>query len=183
MPRKQVPNDIVDQVLIQCRRRYALCFGLDGRTGVKEGQIAHADRDNANNRAENLVWLCLHHHEMYDRRSQQSRRFTERELLTHRAALLEYLKALPAAWADSPIKLPSRRRALQSDVYDRKILIYRNARDLIIKAAQNGTIEWPELFAFNKATDEAIFMLELTSTSTYKSCSASAFTVTRPTKS
>ena len=44
------------------------------------------------------------------------------------------------------------------EVYDRKIAIYRIVRELIIKATQKGTIEWAELFAFNTATDEAIFM-------------------------
>jgi hypothetical protein len=126
---------------------------------VREGQIAHADRDNANNALANLVWLCLRHHNAYDRQARQSRGFTKQELLPHRAALVEYLAALPVAWADSrPIKLGARRRPLSSDVYDRKILIYRAVRELIITAAQKTTIEWPELFAFNRTTDEAIFM-------------------------
>jgi hypothetical protein len=125
--RKHVAQDIVDQVLIQCRRRCALCFGLEGRAGIRDGQVAHADRDNGNNRPENLVWLCLRHHNAYDRQARQSKGFTQQELLAHRAALLEYLQALPAEWADArtPIKLSSRRRPLPSDVYDRKILIYR----------------------------------------------------------
>jgi hypothetical protein len=118
------------------------------------------DFANGTNRPENLVWLCLRHHNAYDRQARQAKGFTQHELLAHRAALLEYLQALPAPWADArtPIKLSSRRRPLPSDVYDRKIPIYRAVRDLIIKAAQNATIEWPELFAFNRATDEAIFM-------------------------
>src|ERR1700676_586218 len=98
--RTRVPQDIVDQVLIQCRRRCSLCFGLDGRAGVREGEIAHADRDNANNALANLVWLCLRHHNAYDRQARQSRGFTKQELLAHRAALVEYLAALPVAWAD-----------------------------------------------------------------------------------
>lgn len=156
--RTAIPQVVVDKVLVDCRRRCALCFVLEGRTGVKDGQIAHADRDPHNNAAENLVYLCLRHHNAYDRQARQSRGFSEAELLAHRAALLDYLAKLPAAWADNPIRLSARRRPLATDVYERKIAIYRAVRALVIKVTQDATIEWHDLFTFNAATDEAIFM-------------------------
>lgn len=160
MARKKISAEIAARVLIACRRRCALCFGLEGRAGVRNGQIAHVDRDNQNNKFENLVWLCLRHHEYYDRQPLQSRQVDERELIAHRSELWEYLKALPMAWVDADRK-PRRQapqRVLSLDVYDRKVGIYRAVYELIRIAVQNATVELPELFAFYAATDEALFM-------------------------
>ena len=159
--RARVPQEVQTAVLIECLRRCALCFALNGRAGIREGQIAHADRDSSNNDPKNLVWLCLSHHNAYDRRPAQAKGYTQAELLAHRAALIDYLATLPAAWADSSraiVKRRARRIALSPEVYERKIQIYRAVRGLILKASQKATIEWPELFEFNTATDEAIFL-------------------------
>jgi hypothetical protein len=57
--------------------------------GIKDGQIAHVDRDASNSRIENLAFLCLQHHDQYDTRRSQSKGFTEAELLHYRANLYQ----------------------------------------------------------------------------------------------
>ena len=48
MTRKRFPKPVETEVLTKCRRRCALCFGLKGDAKVKEGQLAHIDRNSAN---------------------------------------------------------------------------------------------------------------------------------------
>ena len=74
-------------VLVHSRRRCALCFGLNRDTSLKVGQIAHVDRNNANNSEDNLAYLCFEHHDEYDSRTSQSKGFTSGELKQFRSEL------------------------------------------------------------------------------------------------
>jgi hypothetical protein len=42
----------------------------------KHGQIAHLDQDPANTAEENLAWLCLEHHSLYDSSTSQHKNYT-----------------------------------------------------------------------------------------------------------
>ncbi len=79
-PFKPIPKAVETRVLVACRRRCCLCWHLNRDDGEKSGQIAHVDRNSANNAEENLAWLCLPHHEQYDRTSRQAKGLTEAEL-------------------------------------------------------------------------------------------------------
>lgn len=87
MTRVHVPSEIETSVLILSRRRCALCFGLNADAETKTGQIAHVNRNARDNRQENLVFLCLEHHDQYDTRRSQSKGFTEAELRQYRTML------------------------------------------------------------------------------------------------
>jgi hypothetical protein len=69
MARKSLPQEIEAAVLLRSRRRCALCFGLKEDREQKAGQIAHIDQDSSNNTPDNLVFLCLEHHDAYDSRT------------------------------------------------------------------------------------------------------------------
>lgn len=47
---------------------------------MKEGQLAHIDRNRANNAEDNLVFLCLVHHNQYDTKPSQSKAWLPAEL-------------------------------------------------------------------------------------------------------
>jgi len=66
-----------------------LCFGLDRNKDVVSGQIAHLDRNPHNNDPENLIWLCLEHHDQYDSRTSQSKGLSKDELRHYRAKLYD----------------------------------------------------------------------------------------------
>ena len=66
MARQQIPADIQNAILLKSRRRRCLCFWLNGQDEVQKGQIAHLDKNPANNVEGNLVFLCLEHHNEYD---------------------------------------------------------------------------------------------------------------------
>jgi hypothetical protein len=89
--RKQTPPQTEADVLITSRRRCALCYGLFGDLDQKRGQIAHVDRDPSNSAFQNLAFLCLPHHDEYDSKTSQSKRFTSTELLKYRDLLYERL--------------------------------------------------------------------------------------------
>jgi hypothetical protein len=89
--RKSIPSLIEAEVLIQSRRRCALCFGLNMNQEEKSGQLAHIDQNSSNNSFSNLVFLCLDHHDAYDSRSSQSKGYTETELKHYREELYKTL--------------------------------------------------------------------------------------------
>lgn len=91
MSRKSIPPKIQAEVLHSSRRRCPLCFSYDFDDGVKHGQIAHIDQNSANNARENLVFLCLKHHDEYDSSTSQSKGITKEELVKCNAELIDFL--------------------------------------------------------------------------------------------
>ena len=87
MARPKLPRQIETQVLVASRRRCAICAGLRINNGPVKGQIAHLNQNAADNDFDNLVWLCLEHHDEYDSRTSQSKGFTIEEVRSHRDEL------------------------------------------------------------------------------------------------
>jgi len=87
--RSTSPQDEVS-VLLDARRRCCVCFGLHRKDEPKRGQIAHLDHDASNNAPDNLVFLCLEHHDEYDSRTSQSKGLTRSEIQRFREELKEH---------------------------------------------------------------------------------------------
>lgn len=85
--RRPVPKSVETDVLYASRRRCCLCVFLDHRDEVRKGQIAHLNQDPSDYRFENLVWLCLEHHDEFDGRTSQSRGLTVDEVRRYRDEL------------------------------------------------------------------------------------------------
>ncbi|MCX5844778.1 MAG: hypothetical protein NTW12_00210 [Deltaproteobacteria bacterium] len=92
MARKHIPDDIEKEVLVCSGRRCCLCFGLKRIFEEMQGQIAHIDRDNSNNKLDNLAYLCLPCHDKYDSRTSQSKGFTIEEIKHYRDMLYEHVE-------------------------------------------------------------------------------------------
>jgi len=86
---------IEHEVLMKSKRRCCFCFGLQKDFAVKKGQIAHLDQDRTNDLFDNLVWMCLDHHDEFDSRTSQSRGLTERAATDYRDALYRYYDEEP----------------------------------------------------------------------------------------
>lgn len=86
--RKSIPKAAETNVLTQCKRRCAVCYGLHLDVSIKKGQIAHLDQEAANNELENLVFLCFDHHDEYDSRTSQSKGLTKGEVRHFRDELI-----------------------------------------------------------------------------------------------
>jgi hypothetical protein len=98
--RLAIPNSTQTELLVQCRRRCCLCLGLNSDIEIKEGQIAHLDRDPMNNNLDNLAWLCLFHHDQYDSVHRQSKGIKLQEVKAYRAQLFAHLTTLMSQVAD-----------------------------------------------------------------------------------
>lgn len=89
MSRKPIALNVQTNVLVGSRRRCCLCFGLNRDTSLKSGQIAHLDRNNANNFETNLAFLCFDHHDEYDSISSQRKNLTLGEIKQFRSELYQ----------------------------------------------------------------------------------------------
>jgi hypothetical protein len=69
-----------------------MCFGLNRDSAMKVGQIAHIDHNSSNDNLENLVFLCLVHHDDYDSTTRQSKNYTADEIKAFRTELALALK-------------------------------------------------------------------------------------------
>ncbi len=116
--RQPIPKALEAKILLECARRCALCFQVDPDLGEKDGQIAHLDRDPANNNEDNLAFFCLRHHSLYDSTTSQHKNYTTLEVKAARKKLTELIaqrKELVASRGDNPAQ-PTPREA------DRKTL-------------------------------------------------------------
>lgn len=95
--RPKLPERTEAALLLRCRRRCAICYGLSRDSDEKRGQIAHLDRDSSNNAPDNLVFLCLEHHDVYDSQTSQSKRLTKSEVKVFKAELEDAVTAALAA--------------------------------------------------------------------------------------
>src|SRR5262249_55166745 len=146
MARKRTHPEIETQLFLASRRRCAFCFGLNGDVQEKKGQIAHVDHDPSNSDFENLVFLCMEHHDQYDSRTTQSKGLTQKELLAYRGHLYEYVKdQMPISWPDAtPVKGKTSKKhpgQISVELYDRRLKIYHSARDLIIYVIRSASVD------------------------------------------
>ena len=96
--RKKVSMVISNDVLVKSRRRCCLCYVLKGDKDTKDGQIAHIDRNPANNAIDNLVYLCLDHHNQYDSVPSQSKRLSSAEVKLCKRLLYKKLGTSGTQW-------------------------------------------------------------------------------------
>src|SRR5258708_5862789 len=88
-PRKPVSPKNEMAVLVKSARRCPLCYHLNGDLTEKVGQIAHLDGDRTNGAEDNLAWMCMPHHSMYDSTTSQHKNYTLAEVKTLRTRLYE----------------------------------------------------------------------------------------------
>ena len=156
--RRTFSAEVETKVFVASRRRCALCYGLDGDTTEKEGQIAHVDRNAANAAEENAAWLCMKHHSRYDSRSQQAKSHTPKELLAYRTMLYEHM-ASPSAWPDAGPS-PTGGTGVSLEVFDRRVPMYRATIDFLRVVIRGDKLELDQIFTFASATDEALFIFD-----------------------
>ena len=85
--RVSIPDAVAAELFILCRRRCALCYGLNGDSSPKRGQIAHINHDRTATSLKNLVWLCSHHHDEYDARRFQTKGYLQSEVRRYKLQL------------------------------------------------------------------------------------------------
>jgi hypothetical protein len=109
--RKRTQPNVETAVLAKSARRCALCFHLSGDLTEKNGQIAHLDGDRTNGAEDNLAWMCMDHHSLFDSKTSQHKNYTIREVKHARSKLYKLVadcrhlaarNALPREQSDLP---------------------------------------------------------------------------------
>ncbi len=114
-PRKRTHPDVETAVLAKSARRCALCFHLNGDLTEKLGQIAHLDGDRTNGTEDNLAWMCLPHHSLFDSKTSQHKNYTILEVKAARARLYDLVaqgKHLTPAAAQAYLQVEADKRVL-----------------------------------------------------------------------
>lgn len=145
--RKHLPIKVAEEVLVICRRRCCLCFFLQDDKRERKGQIAHLNQRSDDNRVENLVWLCLEHHDAFDSTTRQSKGYTAGEVRRYRDELIAEFGALPTEESSKKI-----------------------AQEVVAESEAGAGGSWryplwmvadqPELFAFNAPGADGICAIE-----------------------
>jgi hypothetical protein len=150
---------------LACKRRCAFCFGLRGDATLKTGQLAHIDRNRANNAESNAAFLWLEHHDGYDIRPSQSKRLTKGELVRYRRMLFAHLKKVQP-WTDTHLPKRSKnrkgRQRVSLDVYNARIPTYRTTVQFLRTVAKDLRPEWQDILKFARDTEEALFLFDET---------------------
>src|ERR1022692_610272 len=107
-PRKNIPVDRETAVLINSGRRCVLCFHLNRDLEEKHGQIAHLDGDRTNRAEDNLAWMCLPHHSLFDSKTSQHKNYSLAEVKAARRNL--YAAVQKGRHQESPSPRVSTRR-------------------------------------------------------------------------
>jgi hypothetical protein len=164
MPHKPFPDSVEISVLMKCKRRCALCYGLNNDDGEKRGQLAHIDRDGANVEERNAAFLCSFHHDLYDSTSHQSKGYMPGELKGHQETLLAYVRTIKNdtknETKDSPVAQHSSTAASALDVYDRRMPIYRTTRQFVRDVTESLRPDLQLIVKFSADTDEALFLFD-----------------------
>ena len=84
---KNIPESIQTKILITCRKRCCLCFGINNDSTVKKGQITHLDHNAKNIAYNNLVYLCDDHHSQYNSYNSQIKNLIIKEVKNFRDSL------------------------------------------------------------------------------------------------
>jgi len=164
MSRKKILPKTQDSVLKNCRRRCSLCFYFNFDTDIKDGQIAHIDRNNSNNKEENLTYLCLSHHDQYDCKPSQSKRITESELIEAKAKLEEFILDQHNHLTPLPMKDPKDKakmkevRKISIDLYHIRYPIYEAFKDFVMSIVQETEFNVSDFYRFRDRTHDALFL-------------------------
>ena len=84
--RPKIPTNIEAQVLYNADHICSICH--DTNLSV---QIHHIDGNNKNNKENNLMVLCLEHHNKANSKSTMSKSFTVKELKKYKKTFLKFL--------------------------------------------------------------------------------------------
>jgi len=152
--RKPIPNATELSVLDLSRRRCALCYRQNGDLAEKRGQLAHLDGNPANFADDNLAFLCLDHHSLYDSRTSQHKNYTVAEVKAARAALYEAIQDNLHITGSAAGSASVTRRQTDRKALDELIEIMSSTMHFVRNMGFVGTsFTWLQLVCFDRVRD------------------------------
>ncbi|PCJ84320.1 MAG: hypothetical protein COA57_09450 [Flavobacteriales bacterium] len=106
--RVKVPIPVETELLRLSARRCCLCYGVDHDINEKEGQEAHLDKDPSNFDINNLAWMCLRHHTLYDSKTSQHKNYQIHEVKNYRNELYKEIAEKRIRLEETEIKSTNR---------------------------------------------------------------------------
>jgi len=166
MTRKAIPEKVERSVLIKSRRRCAFCYFFENDTKRAEGQIAHIDRDKSNHKESNLVFLCLSHHNEYDTRPSQTKRYQPEEAKSAKASLESYIRTgFPQEIGFeeiTPMETENGARGVSAEVYRLRQPIYAALQDFLISILREADVTDEARIKFVIGVEDAAFLYDET---------------------
>jgi hypothetical protein len=137
--RRRVDQEVAADVRFAVDDRCCMCEPVSGAfpPRVRNGQLHHLDENPSNNGPDNLVWLCLEHHEEAGKVGKASRRLSAGTIRRYRSLLQKKVTR-----ERTPLQARSGRRVF-SEALD--ALVVLNVRKLRGRAALEGDGEEVEL--------------------------------------
>jgi hypothetical protein len=137
---------------------------LHNRNEERKGQIAHLSRDRSDSRFQNLVYLCLDHHDEYDSKTSQSKGFSPDEVREYRDRLYgqndEFKNVAAHAASIEAAELDSFPELSQYDILRRT---FSDRLDLLSRPWRFSlwqTADVPELFAYKAYPADGVCLIE-----------------------
>jgi hypothetical protein len=89
--RKSISQKVQSNVITKSASRCVICYATRVNTDVAypSFQIAHIDKNNANNSEDNLALLCFDHHNLYDSTFSQGKNYNKETIIAWRQALYD----------------------------------------------------------------------------------------------
>ncbi len=166
MSRKAIPEKVERSVLIKSRRRCAFCYFFENDTKRVEGQIAHIDRDKSNHNESNLVFLCLLHHNEYDTRPSQTKRYQPEEAKTAKVSLESYIKTgFPQEIGFEEItsmETKNETKGVSVEVFRLRHPIYAALQDFLISILREADVSNDARIKFVIGAEDAAFLYDET---------------------
>jgi hypothetical protein len=155
-PRRRISKEAENHILLASMRRCCLCYFLDNDKSVKRGQIAHLNRIRSDSEADNLVFLCLDHHDDFDSPRSQSKGLQPHEIRAHRNHLYEALKTAECSEIAVESEMSLVRDNLGPSEETLKKLNFPDSDRLIRLMREPWHLPWqrqelPELFAYKSS--------------------------------
>jgi tetratricopeptide (TPR) repeat protein len=116
MARATVLEETQVALFAASRRRCCVCVALHHDRSIKPGQIAHLNHDSLDSRFDNLAWLCLAHHDIYDSTTRQSKGITLAEIRYYRDQLYQEMSSETTAASQEIDFLRAYLRIIESDI-------------------------------------------------------------------
>ena len=154
--RKPISKEIEARVLIGSARICCLCFGLKQDFRLRDGQIAHIDRDSSNSTYDNLAWLCLDHRDKYDTTPRLTKRLKPNEVKEYRDHLYQLVAEKRRKGQEAYLTPPLLKTQLAYVRFDPNCMfIYHSAN--VSSITDNGHLDVTIAFEESFETEKYVF--------------------------
>lgn len=155
--RRRPGSDTEAQVLLLSRRRCPVCYFVGLELGERRGQIAHLDRNPGNSALDNLCFMCLDHHDVYDGKTSQSKGYSEKEVREYRDRLYAAMGELAFPEEAGETREPT---TMNMELYARRLAVYKVLSTFLAGILRDAAVNDDQLRDLWSGVDEVPFLFD-----------------------